>query len=81
LEGKQKMNLVKILGLVKNAGRLAMGAGVAGTVGSVNAFGVDDVITLVTALTALAGALSEGIVRVIVAKGKASGKIPLDAVI
>lgn len=75
------MNLVKLLGFAKNAGRLAMAGGVAGTVGSVNAFGIDDVITLITALTALAGALSEGVVRIIVAKGKASGKIPLDAVI
>jgi hypothetical protein len=72
------MNLVKLLGLAKNAGRVALAVGGAGSVAT---WGAGDLIELVANLTALVGAISEAVVRIIAAKAKASGKIPLDAVI
>lgn len=75
------MNLVKLLGLAKNAGRVALYGGLAGTAGSWVAFGVEDVISLITATTTLIGLIGEVAVKIITAKAKASGKIPLDAVI
>jgi hypothetical protein len=70
------MNLISVLKFAKNAGRTALAVG---GVGTVTTWGADDVISLVAQLTALVGAISEGVIQIIIAKAKASGRIPLDA--
>lgn len=70
------MNLLKVLHFVKNAGRTALAVG---TVGTAATWGAGDMIELVANLTALVGAVSEAVVRIILAHAKATGKLPLDA--
>ncbi len=70
------MKLLSILKFAKNAGRTALAVGGVGTVAT---WGADDLISLIANITALVGAVSEGVVMVIVANAKANGRIPLDA--
>jgi hypothetical protein len=70
------MKLLSILRFAKNAGRTALAVV---SVGTVATWGADDVISLVANLTALVGAVSEGVVQIIIANAKANGRIPLDA--
>jgi len=70
------MKLLSILRFAKNAGRTALAVG---SVGTVATWGADDLISLVANLTALVGAVSEGVVQIIIANAKANGRIPLDA--
>jgi hypothetical protein len=72
------MKLLSILKFAQNAGRTALAVG---GVGSAVTWGAGDVIEIVANLTALVGAVSEAVVRIIVAKAKASGKLPIDAVL
>lgn len=72
------MKLLSILKFAKNAGRTALAVGVAGTTA---AWGAGDYIELISNLIALAGAVSEAVVRIIVARAKARGTLPVDAVI
>jgi hypothetical protein len=75
-KGAQIVKLLSILKFAKNAGRTALAVGGVGTVAT---WGAHDIISLVANVTALVGAVSEGVVMVIIANAKANGRIPLDA--
>jgi hypothetical protein len=66
------MKLLRVLKFAKNAGRIAMGGGAVTAGLTIN---IDEVISLIGALTALAGAVTEGLVRVIEAWAKANNRV------